>query len=56
MSKRPHVPNDYPGNGTIKCGICGDPVVEHKIGPCPKAGVTVFHISTQTRYRKRRHR
>ena len=25
----------YAGNGTIKCGICFEPLVEHGPPPCP---------------------
>ena len=25
----------YKGNGTLKCGACGSPLVEHGPPPCP---------------------
>ena len=39
------VPPDFKGNGTIKCHFCGEPVRDHRIGPCPKAGVTHFNVA-----------
>ncbi len=26
----------FPGAGVIRCQICGQPVVEHRIGACPE--------------------
>jgi len=27
---------DFAGTGAIRCELCGHPVRDHKIGPCPE--------------------
>lgn len=39
----------FAGNGTIKCAICGNALVEHEMRPCPKAGVDIIYTSTKHR-------
>jgi hypothetical protein len=51
---------DFAGNGRILCLLCDRPVVEHRIGPCPTAGVAQFAGTTSSpgaaAARKRRQR
>lgn len=43
----------YAGNGTIKCGVCKESLVDHEMRPCPQLGVDIIHASTrQPRKRK----
>lgn len=30
------------GEGKALCHICGQPCRDHRIGPCPESGVTLF--------------
>jgi hypothetical protein len=32
----PPPPPTFPGRGVLVCLVCGEPYVEHAIGPCPK--------------------
>ncbi len=36
--------NTYPGRGVDLCRICGTPTINHRIGPCPDAGVDLFYM------------
>lgn len=43
-NKKHLIDREYPGNGVLKCRICGIPYVEHRIGRCPFADdVALFH-------------
>ena len=45
----------YGGNGTIKCGICEEPLAEHGPPPCPHAGfkITVAASGHRAQHKKR---
>jgi len=36
-------PRDFPGNGTLKCDVCGHPYIEHEIKPCPVLNAEVIY-------------
>lgn len=38
------VPRSFPGLGVIGCRVCGRPVVEHDIGPCPDLDRADLHV------------
>ncbi len=44
------------GRGHIRCKICGEPVADHAIGPCPQATykITLQAVSSRTLYRRQR--
>ena len=43
----------YGGNGTIKCGICFEPLAEHGPPPCPHSPDRITVTVTQRRGKKK---
>lgn len=42
--------NEFAGKGVIKCDACGEPLRDHRIGPCPAlAGETIYVASPRSR-------
>lgn len=47
---KPHYgDNEYAGNGILKCAACGEPLRDHRIGPCPSLGGDRIYVGRPTR-------
>lgn len=41
-----------PGLGRARCYVCGEPVVEHAIGPCPRLNDPNLRTSYSARFKQ----